>query len=124
MFGPALQLNDQLLKWEGEAGERRDDVGDDDIGTRVLFKAGIHESVSSHLLLVNCGTAAVYYNWKVCTLYVYHCTYCTVPLADKCVCVCVCVRACMHMSSVLVWTLLVIVWLLYQAACVCYSLIN
>ena len=71
MFGPALQLNDQLLKWEGEAGERREDVGDDDIGTRVLFEAGIQESVSSHLLLVNCGTAAVYFNWKVCTLYVY-----------------------------------------------------
>ena len=75
-MGPALRLNDHLLKWEGRGTSSpvsegtivsSDDNDDKNtvINARVLFETGVKQPVSSILRFQNVGTTSLYYNWKV-----------------------------------------------------------
>ena len=67
VVGPALKLNEQLLKWEGESSPALEGSGGkDNIEVRVLFETdALKEPVSSRLSLQNIGTTSLYFNWKV-----------------------------------------------------------
>ena len=75
IVGPALRVGGHMLKWEGppsegeghtaKEGEREWNPSRQPLDIRVLFEAGVGEKATSHLLMENCGTAAVYYSWQV-----------------------------------------------------------
>ena len=71
-IGPALTLNGQVLKWEG------DEVFEESlspINLKLLFEEEVNLTSQANLEVENSGTAAIYYSWKVA-------------------CVCVCVEMC------------------------------
>ena len=62
-IGPALKLNGQLLKWEG------DEVAEGSlspINLKLLFEEEVNSTSQANVEMENCGTAAIYYSWKVC----------------------------------------------------------
>ncbi len=64
VFGPSLLFSGQAARWAGDGGgvSPRDRVG---VKARVTFEGFASQRVTSHLHIVNDGTTAVYYDWKV-----------------------------------------------------------
>ena len=64
VFGPSILFSGQPARWTGDSHSFNDQVG---IEARVTFEAFAAHRVTSHLEIVNDGTTAMYYDWKVCT---------------------------------------------------------
>lgn len=66
IIGPAMKLDQHLLKWAGEGGGSSVSLGNGGLSLRIIFDTGIQEPSLSHVNMENCGTVAIYYSWKVC----------------------------------------------------------
>ena len=63
VFGPSINFAGQPARWIGDGYSYQDKVG---IEGRVTFETYSGDRVTSYLYIVNDGTTAVYYDWKVC----------------------------------------------------------
>ena len=62
VFGPSLLFAGQPARWTGDGCSFSDQVG---IEARVTFETHASQRTTSYLELVNDGTTAIYYDWKV-----------------------------------------------------------
>lgn len=62
VFGPSLNFAGQPARWIGDGYSYQGQVG---IEGRVTFETYSGDRVTSYLYIVNDGTTAVYYDWKV-----------------------------------------------------------
>ena len=72
--GPALNIRDHLLKWEGapKPHVQTSQTRSEPVEFRLMFESGVEEEVTSCLPMENCGTTAIYYSWKVRISYCVH----------------------------------------------------
>ena len=62
VYGPSINFAGQPARWTGDSYSFKDQVG---IEARVTFESYAGSRVTSYLYIVNDGTTAVYYDWKV-----------------------------------------------------------
>lgn len=62
IFGPSLMIAGRSAQWNGSTHNRLGEVG---ISCRVVLEAKVNERVASTLDVLNDGTTAIYYSWKV-----------------------------------------------------------
>lgn len=62
VFGPSLQFAGQAARWTGDSFSFQGQVG---IEARVSFETFSAHRTTSFLEIINDGTTAVYYDWKV-----------------------------------------------------------
>ena len=80
VFGPSLQFAGQPVRWTGDSYSFQGQMG---VEARVSFETYAAHRTTSHLEIVNDGTTAIYYDWKVhltlpfiCAI-CYNCSHCT-----------------------------------------------
>ena len=63
MFGPAIKFAGEMLQWAGDSHSSMDKIA---VDARVTFEAYAGCRSTSILEIINLGTTAMYFSWKVC----------------------------------------------------------
>lgn len=62
MFGPAIRFAGEVLQWTGDSYTAADEIA---VDARVTFEAYASCRSTSILEIINMGTTAMYFSWKV-----------------------------------------------------------
>lgn len=74
IFGPSIKFAGETLDWLGDTHSCVDQIA---VDARVTFEAYAGSRSTSVLEIINLGTTALYFSWKVCLYYFLAALHCT-----------------------------------------------